>query len=48
MKRLNIEKPDIIARATEHIEDMLKYVQELLKMDMLMKQVKEFILIYQS
>ena len=31
MKRLNIEKPDIIARATEHIEDMLKYVQELLK-----------------
>ena len=29
--RLNIEKPDIIARATEHIEDMLKYVQELLK-----------------
>lgn len=28
--RLNIDKPEIICKATEHIEEMLKYVQKLL------------------
>ncbi len=29
LAKLNIGKPEIIAKATEHIEDMIKYVQEL-------------------
>ena len=28
--RLNIGKPEIIAKATEHIDDMIKYVQVLM------------------
>jgi len=31
MGRLNIEKPEIIAKATDHIEDMLEFVEELVK-----------------
>lgn len=31
MGRLNIEKPEIIANATEHIHEMLEFVQELIK-----------------
>ncbi len=30
MGRLNIEKPEIIAKATDHISDMLKFVEELI------------------
>ena len=30
MKKLNIETPEVICKATEHIEDMIKYVQKLL------------------
>ena len=30
MGRLNIERPEIIAKATEHIPEMLKFVQEIL------------------
>ncbi len=29
--RLNIDRPEIICKATEHIEDMMKYVQKLLE-----------------
>ncbi len=31
MERLNIEKPEIIAKATEHIAEMLEFVQGLIK-----------------
>ena len=31
MARLNIEKPEIIAKATEHIQEMLEFVQGLIK-----------------
>ena len=31
MERLNIEKPEIIAKATEHIGEMLEFVQGLVK-----------------
>ena len=31
MGRLNIEKPEIIAKATEHIEDMLEFVKKLIE-----------------
>lgn len=31
MERLNIERPEIIAKATEHIDDMLEFVQGLVK-----------------
>lgn len=30
-KRLNIDKPEIIAKATEHIPEMLEYVKEIVK-----------------
>ena len=30
MKKLNIETPEVICKATDHIEDMIKYVQKLL------------------
>ena len=30
MKKLNIETPEVICKATEHIEDMIKYVKKLL------------------
>ena len=31
MKRLNIERPGIVARATEHIPEMLEYVKKLIE-----------------
>lgn len=31
MKKLNIEKPEIIAKATDHIEDMLEFAKEIVK-----------------
>lgn len=31
LKKLNIEKPEIIAYATEHINEMIEYVKELIK-----------------
>ena len=31
MDRLNIERPEIIAKATEHIEDMLEFAKEIVK-----------------
>lgn len=31
MKKLNIEKPEIIAKATEHIPDMLEFAKEIVK-----------------
>ena len=31
MQRLNIEKPEIIAKATEHIQEMLEFVEGLIK-----------------
>lgn len=31
MERLNIDKPEIIAKATEHIKEMLEFVQKLVK-----------------
>ncbi len=31
MEKLNIEKPGIIAKATEHISDMLEFVKEIIK-----------------
>ena len=31
MERLNIDKPEIIAKATEHIKEMLEFVQKLIK-----------------
>ena len=31
MQRLNIEKPEIIAKATEHIQEMLEFVERLVK-----------------
>ena len=31
MERLNIEKPEIIAKATQHIKEMLEYVETLVK-----------------
>ena len=46
MDKLHIERPEIIAKATEHIPDMLEFVKEIIKMDMLMKQVQQFILMY--
>lgn len=30
IERLNIEKPETIARATEHIPEMIEYVQKLI------------------
>ena len=31
LKKLNIETPEIICKATDHIPDMIKYVEKLLK-----------------
>ena len=31
MNKLNIERPEIIAKATEHIQDMLEFAQEIVK-----------------
>lgn len=48
MDRLNIQRPEIITKATDNIEQMIEYVQEIIKMDMRMRQVKEYILTYQN
>ena len=31
LEKLNVEKPEVICKATDHIEDMIKYVQKLLE-----------------
>lgn len=33
LAKLNIERPEIIAKATDHIEEMIKYVQDLITKD---------------
>lgn len=46
LERLNVEIPEIICKATDNIQDMLKVVEELVKKDMHMKLQQLYILIF--
>ena len=48
LKELNIETPEIVCKATDHIPEMLEYVELLVKKDMPMKHQQQFILTYQN
>lgn len=48
MARLNIEKPEIIAKATDHIQEMLEFVQGLIKNGYAYETSKGIYLIYQN
>ena len=45
IKKLNIERPEHIVKATDHIKEMEEYVAKIMEMAMHMKHQKEFILI---
>ena len=44
--RLNIDRPEIICKATEHIKEMEEFVQNLLEKDTHTKHQQQYILMY--
>ena len=47
MEKLNIDKPEIITKATENISQMIDYVKEIIKNGYAYETSKEYTLIYQ-
>ena len=48
LDRLNIERPEIVCKATEHINEMLEFVRKLLKNGYAYELLQLFILMFQN